>query len=105
MDARGWRQTDLARHAGIHRNVVNTTVKGLSFPSPGSLQRMARALGVQPTELSEAYVRHETLKDDAPYGMQVSSLEPEKAWLTINKRVSVDAAVKIIALVRDDDKE
>jgi transcriptional regulator with XRE-family HTH domain len=55
MDQHRWTQADLARRAGMSANTVSNIMRGLTAPSPRSLERLAEAAGLP---VGELYRRH-----------------------------------------------
>ncbi len=53
---RGWTQIDLAYHSRVNPAEISRIESGKLKPSPGQLQRLARALGVHPEELQQVAV-------------------------------------------------
>ena len=49
--ARGWSQEDLADHCGLHRTYVGAIERGERNLTLATLERLAAALEVEPTEL------------------------------------------------------
>lgn len=105
MEKRGWIQADLARHAGLKKDVVSKTLIGRSFPTKASLDAMARALGVPISELSDVYVETDTVKDDAVMAMHVPQGRAGVAWITVNKLVRTDTAVRVMQMIAEDDAD
>jgi len=52
-EARGWSQSALALTAGVSRTTVGDYERGRTTPLPGTLARLAEALGVRVADLSE----------------------------------------------------
>jgi len=50
---RGWNQTDLAYHSRVPTNEISRIESGKLQPSPAQLQKLGRALGVPPDELTK----------------------------------------------------
>jgi len=99
---RGWRQSEFARRAGIQRDSVSVYIRGRSFPTPLNLGKMARALGIQPEELLPNHTEA-AIDDDAPdFELKVSPGDISRAWVRLNRLVSLETAVKIAALVEAD---
>jgi transcriptional regulator with XRE-family HTH domain len=48
---RGWSQAELARRAGIHNSVVNRAERGETAMTLATLEKLAKALGVNPKAL------------------------------------------------------
>jgi transcriptional regulator with XRE-family HTH domain len=49
--ARGWSQEDLAHHCGLHRTYVGAIERGERNLTLATLERLAAAFGVAPTDL------------------------------------------------------
>jgi transcriptional regulator with XRE-family HTH domain len=49
---RGWTQIDLAYHSRVNPAEISRIENGKLKPSPGQIERLARALGVRPDQLS-----------------------------------------------------
>lgn len=78
---RGWTQHELARRAGLNRNVVNTIENETSTPLRENLQRLCEALGCQPGDLT------------APPGMR--SIPEGFTYLRIDRLVPIEVATEI----------
>ena len=103
MLKRGWNQSELARRADLPRDSVSTYIRAKVMPTPQSAERLARALGVTPDELMPNYVES-AIEEDAPsLEMKVSVNAPQKAWLRVNRLVSLSTAAKVIALIEAED--
>jgi transcriptional regulator with XRE-family HTH domain len=50
-DKRGWSQEDLAEKSGLHRTYISGIERGVRNPTLGIIDRLAKALGVPPSEL------------------------------------------------------
>jgi len=48
---RGWSQAELARRAGVHNSVVNRAERGQTSLTLGTLEKLAKALGISPRSL------------------------------------------------------
>lgn len=104
MIAKNWRQSELARRADLGRDAVSTYVTGRSYPSPQNLEKLAKALGVAPEELLPN-VAQEAIQHDRPdFELKTSAGDPTKAWLKIDRMVSLATAVKIAELIQADGK-
>ncbi len=102
MLSRGMRQADLARASGMGRDAISTYVTGRSFPSPDSLNRIAKALNVE----AEALLPNQAIgaiERDAPhFELKVSGGDPMKAHLKVDQIVSLDTALKVAELIKSD---
>lgn len=93
---RGWNQSELARRANLRRDAISTYVRGRSFPEPVSLERLARALGMQPGELLPNAEIQAISQDERPaFQMRQSQGYPDKVWLQVNQVVTAEQALRI----------
>jgi transcriptional regulator with XRE-family HTH domain len=99
---RGWSQAELARRAGLNRNVVNTTERALSVPSPENLVRMARALGVEPKDLTDAVVEAEIRRARASFEVTEIKGRPDFAHVQVNRILRSATAARIYQLIVED---
>lgn len=102
MLSKGWNQAELARRSDLPRNNISTYIRGASFPTPLSLQKIAKALGVAPADLMPNSVESAIEEDTPSLNMRVSTSAPNTAWLQINRLVSLQTAVKVIEMVESD---
>ncbi|OFX03264.1 MAG: hypothetical protein A3E78_12045 [Alphaproteobacteria bacterium RIFCSPHIGHO2_12_FULL_63_12] len=110
MTEKGWNQSELARRASkflespMHRTAVSGYIKGHNFPNPLSAYALARALGIETTEmlpnLTEDSVRSSPV---LPLEMRAIPGSPSRVWLTVNQEVSFDTALKIMQILRGTD--
>lgn len=103
MLQKGWKQSDLARHAGIARDSVSTYVRGLSIPEPLNLERLAKALGVSAHDLLPNVVESAIDEDNPSLELKVSSGNAAVSWLRVNRLVSTNTAVKIVDMLNSDE--
>lgn len=99
MLARGWNQSELARRADLPRDSVSTYIRAKVLPTPQSVQRLAVALGVTPEELLPNHVESAIEEDTPSLEMKVSVNAPSKAWLRVNRLVSLATAARVIDLI------
>ena len=102
MLGKGWRQSELARRASLPRDSVSVYIRGKSLPTSRNLQKLAQALGVTTEELLPNYTEHAMDEDHPAFEMRVSSSRPNKAWLRINRLVSLSTATTIAKLLESD---
>jgi len=50
-EKRGWSQEDLAEKSGLHRTYISGVERGVRNPTLIIIDRLAKALGMQPSEL------------------------------------------------------
>lgn len=99
---RGWRQSDLARRAGIQRDSVSVYVRGRSFPTPLNLSKMAKALGVKPEDILPNQLETASAEDEPDFELKVSPGDATRAWVRLNRLMSLATAVQITSLVQAD---
>lgn len=103
MIDRGWRQSDLARAANLKRNSISVYLRGASLPNPENTKALAKAFDMKPEELLPNYTESSIERDNPEIDFRVSPADPKKAWLRINRLVHTSTAIKIMALLDDDD--
>lgn len=103
MLKRGWNQSGLARRADLPRDSVSTYTRARVMPTPQSAERLARALGVTASELMPNRVESAIEEDTPSLEMKVSVNAPQKAWLRVNRLVSLATAAKVIGLIEAED--
>lgn len=54
MDARGWQQSDLARHSGLDPSIINNYITGKRNVGAANALDLARALKIAPENLFRA---------------------------------------------------
>lgn len=101
---RGWSQAELARRAGLNRNVINTAEQQTSFPSIKSLDAIARALSVPVEALTNVTIERDMRRHSSLDILEVSS-KPGFAFLQLNRLVRSETALKIYQLLSEDDPE
>lgn len=102
MLKKGWRQSDLARVSGVPKDSVSTYIRGKVMPTSLSLQKIAEALGVDPTDLLPNALYRAIDADTPDFEMKVSPGDGTKAWVRLNRLMSMKAAVAIATIVNDD---
>jgi transcriptional regulator with XRE-family HTH domain len=100
MVAKGWRQSDLARAAGLPRNNISTYIRGRSYPARETLHKLAEALAIP---IDELLPEHDILpvrgQLPAELELRVSADRPDLAFLAIRRWVPLAIASRVIALV------
>lgn len=103
MLAKGWNQSELARRAGLPRDLVSTYIRGASLPTPPSLKKVAEALGEKPEALLPNQLESAIDEDSPIFEMKISPNAPDVAWLRINRLVSTPIAIKVAEMLQSDD--
>lgn len=103
MLSRGWHQSELARQSGLTRDAISTYVRGAALPTPTSLQALAKVFRMKPEELLPNQIESAIDADNPSLDIKVSPNAPNKAWLRVNRLVTLNTAVKISELLAADD--
>ena len=111
LNDRNWSQADLAREVlavtgkRMGRDAVSTYINGRSFPTPASLNRLCRAFGIPREELLPSVLVNTTKDQHLAFGMRVTSSQPGKAWVEVNRAMSFDTATEIARLLSLEDSQ
>jgi transcriptional regulator with XRE-family HTH domain len=103
MLQKGWSQADLSRQSKLGRDAISTYIRGVSFPEPKNLQKLAKALGVE----SETLLPNSTIgamQNDAAPMLEIKQAHgrPNDVWIRVNRIVSFDTAAKIMAMLKEE---
>lgn len=98
MNQRNWSQSDLARAAGLKRDAISTYLSAKRWPSPASLKAMADALKTTSEDLIPAVSYAAPLVP----ALEISQ-EGDGMNLKINQRVSMEKAIRILAILKEPD--
>lgn len=95
---KNWRAIDLARAADIGRDSVSSYLRGRMLPSEETLNKIAKALRMDPSELMPSYAQ--TLSNfEKPFEIWETHAGSGKMWIKINREVTAVQASKIIAVL------
>lgn len=98
-----WNQSDLARAADIGRDAVSTYIRGISFPDPKNLRKMADALGTDMENLLPNTTIRAMDSDTSPMlEIKQATGHPDKVWLRVNRMVTMDQAHRIFGILQKD---
>lgn len=103
MIRKGWHQSELARQSGLPRDSISVYIRGKSLPTPTSLPALALALGISTEELLPNHIEGAIDEDHPSMEFKVSPNAPDKAWLRVNRLVTVRMALKIMDMLETDD--
>lgn len=90
-----WRQIDLARAAGMGRDSISSYVNGRMLPSRENLEKMAKALRIEPENLQSGTPQTKSDLEGAAYEWRLLNVEDPLGWLKINRRVTPDQERRI----------
>lgn len=109
MIERGWNQSEVARQAALHmpdgkfgRDSVSGYVRARSLPGPIHLEALSKAFKVPPDELLPS--RGMPSGSDHVPPLDVRDTGKGKAWLRVNQVVEWEKALKILAILKEDDE-
>lgn len=98
----GINQSELARRAGLPRDAISTYMRAKSFPTNENLVKLAKVLGMTPTELSGLPDMASRGEAKPALAIKVSSSNPNLAWIGLNRLVSFATAVEIAKILEAD---
>jgi transcriptional regulator with XRE-family HTH domain len=101
LQKRGWMQTELSRHTGIGRDSISHYLAGRNMPGPVNAKRIADALQV-PLDQMMPWISSDPVAGDTPE-METKHMPGGRTFISVNKVVGADTALKIITLIRDDE--
>ncbi|ODT61018.1 MAG: hypothetical protein ABS73_03945 [Paracoccus sp. SCN 68-21] len=84
------------------RDAVSTYVNGRSLPDPRNAQKLADAFGMTVEQLLPNLVEQSIDRDPPAMELKVSALNPNVAWLRLNRLVETENAMKIMSILRED---
>jgi len=96
-------QSDLARAAGLGRDSISTYVRGRSVPTPSSLIKLAKALGVDPEALYPNYAANAAAIDEPVLQFKQVNDGSGMMWLTVNMKIEMAKAVKVMEILNSKD--
>lgn len=100
---RGWTQSELARRAGLSRNVVHTTENAHSYPTGDNLARLAQALGVAVEALSGMPPSAAPILEAGSSYVLRATESAGLAWIQVDRLVRTTTAVAILRLIVEDE--
>jgi transcriptional regulator with XRE-family HTH domain len=99
---RGMTQSDLARASRLGRDSISGYVRGRNLPEPKSAKALADALGVTIEELYPGSAERAIDSELPVFHMTQVAGHPGKAWVRLNRSMSFTAAVKIAAILDEE---
>jgi transcriptional regulator with XRE-family HTH domain len=104
MLAKGWTQAELSKQSDVSRDGISGYIRGNHMPTPRQLDKLANALGVKPDALLPNVVMTAIDEDTPSLELKVSTSDPTRSWLKVNRLVSTQTAGEIITLLNNDAK-
>jgi transcriptional regulator with XRE-family HTH domain len=102
MLEKGWNQSDLARAAKVGRDAISTYIRGVSFPEPKNLRKLAKALAVESEQLLPNQTIRALESDTSPMlEIKQAHGHPDQVWLRVNRLVTFEQAGQIFALLKE----
>ena len=99
--AKGWTQSEFARNCDLARDAISTYVRGRSVPSPQSLEKMAKVLGMRPEDLMPNYYEAAHNRQDPTFELRAVPNEEGYMWLRLNMRLPKEVALKIFLMAQE----
>ncbi len=97
LHAHDWNQSDLARAAGLPRELISTYCRGASYPTARSLRRIAEALKMKPEELAPQAPG--LFQWEPPPTVEITGMANGMARITVNTVVPMGVALRIGQLI------
>lgn len=101
---RDWTQSEFARRAGLTRASISDYINGRAEPTQTSVQKMARAFGVNEHEVTPNHLAKAIKDDSVDFEWKVSPGNPSLVRLRMDRLVSFETASKIGVLLAEDSK-
>lgn len=95
MMQRNMSQADLARAARLGRDSISTYIRGLCFPEPKSLKKLADVFGVEPYQLLPNSIESAIDNEMPALEIKQAAGHPDKVWLRVNQLVDLRTAAKV----------
>lgn len=100
MHSKGWHQSELGRRADIARDLISSYVRGIRFPTPVNLDKLAKALSVSEAQLLPNHMEAAIDSDHPAFEAKTSDAAPGTAWLRVNQLVSEKTALEVWKLLQ-----
>ena len=100
MLKRGWNQSKMAREVGLGRDSISQYVRGRSIPSPTNLDKLAKALNIEPEVLFPNYDAQTNAVEEPTLEMKSIDNDAENMWLRINMKVSSEKALQVLNILK-----
>ena len=101
MMEKPWTQSDLARAAGLGRDSISQYVRGKSVPTPQNLQKLAKALDIDPDVLFPNYAAHAAMVEEPTFQVKAVDGSASEMWLVVNMKVTSEKAMKVMAILNE----
>lgn len=98
---KGWSQSELAQRSNLNRDAISTYVRGKSFPSEGSLQKLAGAFNCTINEFltSLGLKGYDTSSQDVPDDYLRITIRGDDVLLEVRKVISKRDLEKVMAIL------
>jgi transcriptional regulator with XRE-family HTH domain len=104
MAHKGMTQSDLGRASGLGRDMISHYMRGVRYPGPASLSKIAGALGVKPGELDPEIGVPPDEPQDLAEIRQIHG-DPNRVLLHVRKIVTMKQALAVMAIIHGDSSE
>jgi transcriptional regulator with XRE-family HTH domain len=104
MAHKGMTQSDLGRASGLGRDMISHYMRGVRYPSPRNLRKLAVALGIQPGELDpDIGISEENEQQDIAEIKQLAG-DPARVRLHVRHVVTMKQALAVMAILHGADE-
>jgi transcriptional regulator with XRE-family HTH domain len=101
LQAKGWKQIDLANATDIGRDSISGYSRGRVLPDHDRLEQICKALGTTPEKLVPHYGVDEKTADLMPALEIKQAEEAGMVWVRINQVLSLDQVSRIMAILQN----
>ena len=97
----GITQSELARMSGLGRDSVSQYIRGKAVPTPVNLAKLAKALKMEVSELYPHYESNAVQSEALSFAIRAVPGDPDNVWLQMDKKVTADQAMRIMAIANE----
>jgi transcriptional regulator with XRE-family HTH domain len=106
MAHKGMTQSDLGRASGLGRDIISHYMRGMRYPGPSSLYKLAAALGVKPGELDPNIGVPEVETTQQSWSeIKQDITNPARVILRVQRSVTMKQALAVMAILHGSDEE
>lgn len=97
----GITQSDLARMSGLGRDSISQYIRGKSVPTPVNLNKLAKALNIEASELYPQYESNAFGTESLSQELRAVPGDPDHMWLRVDMKVPTAVALQVLNLVNN----
>jgi transcriptional regulator with XRE-family HTH domain len=105
MVEKGWNQSELARAAGLGRDIVSVYINAKSLPEPKNLKKLADAFNMPMAQLYPQGAQVGASQETPAIEFRQAMGGQSKGWLRVNVEISAVKALRIMQIVHEPDAD